>query len=179
VFSALTKNSPPSSIGDPDLRILARELPLIPVSSLKKANSGTRTNKAGAITSIVTTSLWVDGHEKTTTITNMPKTDEVCRWVVYTHTDGEIEWVYRMDLKSDGSFDCISGSRRDAKEDDPKYQKTIKQVEDEVHAEMKRRGTYGGFGSVHEFWHLEKEKLKAKGINWRSPAELNPNCNYD
>jgi hypothetical protein len=48
-----------------------------------------------------------------------------------------------------------------------------------VHAEMKRKGSFGKFGSVHEFWGLKQEKLKAKGIKWRSPAELNPNTNYD
>ena len=44
---------------------------------------------------------------------------------------------------------------------------------------MKRAGDYGQFGSCHTFWHLKKEKLKVKGINWRSPSELNPNTCFD
>ena len=29
------------------------------------------------------------------------------------------------------------------------------------------------------FWPRKKEKLKEKGIEWRSPAELNPYDDYD
>jgi len=55
----------------------------------------------------------------------------------------------------------------------------IKDVEDEVDGEMKRNGSFGRFGSVHTFWRLKKVKLKARGVEWWSPSELNPNAIYD
>jgi hypothetical protein len=76
-----------------------------------------------------------------------------------------LEWIY--------------ADRRDAKEDDPKFQSTIKSVEAEVAAEMKAKGTFEKFGAIHEFWDLKKKKLQAQGIEWRSPAELNPDTHYD
>ena len=93
--------------------------------------------------------------------------------------DGEIAWRYYVKFKADGLLDYVSDSRCDAKEYDPKYQEMIKDVEDVVQGEMKRDGHLGKFGSVHLFWHLKKEKLKARGVEWRSPSELNPNVHYD
>jgi len=84
-----------------------------------------------------------------------------------------------MQLKADGSLDRISGSRRDLKDNDPKYQKIIKEVDDEVRAEIKRKALVRKFAFASEFWPRKKEKLKEKGIEWRSPAELNPHQDYD
>ena len=78
-----------------------------------------------------------------------------------------------------GNDAIIEHAKYDAKEFDPKYMNTIKDVEDRVHAEMKRNGTFGQFGSVHTFWELKQEYLKAKDIIWHSPEELNPNTRYD
>jgi hypothetical protein len=44
---------------------------------------------------------------------------------------------------------------------------------------MKQDGNFGQLGSIHIFWRLKKEKLQAKGIEWQSPGELNPNSKYD
>jgi hypothetical protein len=104
---------------------------------------------------------------------------EQLRRVVYTLADGDIAWSYFVQFKSDGSLDYAHASKCDAKDYDPKYEKVIKEVEAEVEQQMKADGTYGRFGSVHSFWHLKKDKLKARGIEWRSPSELNPYVNYD
>jgi len=137
------------------------------------------TNKAGNVASRTTSIRVVDGRTVTNETTHIPQVDEVCRWASYTLVDGEVGWRYFVKFKADGSLDYIHDSRCDAKEYDAKYRKVIKAAEDEAHAEMKRNGSFGGFGSVHTFWHLKKEMLKAKGIEWRSPAELNPNTCYD
>jgi hypothetical protein len=150
VMAALTNRVQFSKVLDPDLRVLATNKPLLALSWLKKSGSGTMTN---------------EGY--------------ISRWSSYTLTDGEISWLYVMYFKADGSLRFVDDSKFDAKENDPKYQRTIKEVEAEVDAVMKKNGSFGGFGSVHSFWGLKKQILKAKGIDWRSPAELNPNSNYD
>jgi len=179
LFAAITNKVPPLSIADVDLRILVLNRPFIPPSWSKRCDSGTRTNTAGQVAGITTTTTIVNGRMQTSSVTNKPTSDEVCRWVSYRITDGEISWLYTLDFKPDGRLDYIHDSRRDAKEDDPKFQNTIKTVEADVESEMKKKGTFGKFGSVHELWHLKKEKLKAKGVDWRSPAELNPNATFD
>jgi hypothetical protein len=146
---------------------------------VRKAESGTSTNKAGTVVSRTTSITTVNGKTVTNETVHIPKVDEVCRWVAYTVVDGEVAWRYFLMFKADGSLDYEHDSKCDAKDYEPQYQRTIKTVEDEVDAEMKKVGSYGKFGSVHTFWHLKKQKLKARGIEWRSPSELNPNTNYD
>ena len=42
------------------------------------------------------------------------------------------------------------------------------------------RGDYDGIGSVHNRWNLKKEYLKNKhGIDWKTPAEMNPGTMFD
>jgi hypothetical protein len=179
VLAMLTNRVAPSTISDPDLRVIAANRTWLPVSWLKRVESGTSTNKAGQIRSRATSITVVDGKSVTNETTHIQQADEVCRWVLYMLVDGEVAWQYSVRFKADGSLDDISDSRCDPKEYDPKYVKMVKEVDDEVDAEMKRDGSFGQFGSVHTFWHLKKEKLKAKGIDWRSPSELNPNTIYD
>jgi hypothetical protein len=121
----------------------------------------------------------VDGKAQTNIVRDIPIADEVCRWVTYVVVDGEIAWSYTLSFKPDDRLDSIQDSKSDAKEYDPKFEKVIEEVNVEVGAEMKKQGTYQKFGSVHQFWGLKKEKLKARGIEWRSPSELNPNAIYD
>jgi hypothetical protein len=93
--------------------------------------------------------------------------------------DGQLAWIYQLRFKENGTLEDVSEERCDAKEFDPKYEKIIKDVDQEITSEMKKNGTYGKLGSVHTFWSLKEEKLKAKGIKWLSPRELNPNIIYD
>ena len=178
-FAAFTNRLQASSISDPDLRVLATNRAPLPLSWVRKAEAGTSTNKAGTVVSRTISTRTVNGKTVTNETVHIPKVDEVCRWVSYTVVDGEVAWRYFVMFKADGSLNYVHDSKCDAKEYDPKYQKAIKEVEAEVQAEMKKDGSYGEFGSVHSFWHFKKEKLKARGIEWRSPSELNPNTNYD
>ncbi len=179
VLAAITNRVDLSTISDPSLRALATGRDLIALSWLVKEASGATTNKAGVIASSTVSETVVNGRSVKTTNNHIPKMDEVCPWTSYTLTDGEIGWHYRVMFKADGSLDCVYAERCDAKEYDPQYQASVKEANTEVEAEMKKEGSYGRFGSVHRFWRLKQEKLKARGIEWRSPAELNPNIHYD
>jgi hypothetical protein len=178
LLAAIT-NPAPSSISDRDLKALLGSQPLLPASWLRRADSGTVTNKAGQVASRTVTTKTINGKEVSSETVHIPKVDEACRWVSYTVADGEIGWCYLIKFKADGSVDYVEESRCDAKEYDPRYQKVMKEVEREVTAAMKKDGSYGQFGSCRAFWHLKREKLKARGIHWRSPAELNPNVCFD
>ena len=134
-----------------DLKRLGEMRPELPAGWLKLAESGTETNQAGVLS----------------------------RWAAYTVTDSEITWRYFLSFKPDGSLNYVFDSKFDSKEIDPGFRTAIEQVESLVTQEMKRDGSYGKFGSCHHSWELKKEKLREKGILWRSPAELNPNTCFD
>jgi hypothetical protein len=146
---------------------------------MKKIDTGTYTNHAGEVTSGSTTISTINGRSQTNETSEVSRKDEVCRWASFVLVDGEIAWCYNVRFKSDGSVGYVFDSRTDAKEYDPKLQPLIKQVDAEVTAEMKKNGSYGHLGSVHTFWERKKEKLKAKGVEWRSPGELSPNTIFD
>jgi hypothetical protein len=179
VLSALKERSRHEPTGDPDLKLFLNARPLVLSSSVQKVASGTVTNKAGTIKSILETSRNVNGRVETVTVTNRVRSDEVCRWIQYRVVDGEIAWNYTTRFKSDGQVEDVSDTREDAKDYDPKFHDVISKVEKQVQADVKKAGLEGRLGSVHTYWRLKREKLKALGIDWRSPAELNPDTNFD
>lgn len=179
MLAALTNQAVVAVAGDADLAALLKKRPLLPAGLLRKEATGTTTNRAGLAASETIQTTIQNGKRQTIRTVHVPKVDEVSRWVSYSLVDGLIAWRYRLQLKPDGSPDSLLETKLDAKELDPKFQPLIKAVDDEVEVEMKRAGSFGKLGSVHTFWHLKKEKLKAKGIDWRSPAELNSNINFD
>lgn len=179
LLAALTNNVRPSAISDPDLRILSTNQALLPLSWLRKVESGTTTNQAGRVVSRTTSTKIVNGKSVTTVNAHVPKVDEVCRWVSYVLVDGEVAWRYFVMFNADDSLNYVRTSKCDAKEYDPNFKKIIEEVDAEVDAQMKKDGNFGKFGSVHSFWDLKKEALKKKGIPWRSPSELNPDTRYD
>jgi len=179
LITALTNRLSLSALTDPDLRILATNVPLLAVSWARKTDSGTSTNRAGELVSQTTTLTFVNGQQVTNVTSEIPKADEVCRWVSFTVTDGEIAWNYFMRFKASGAFKYLHSSKCDARDVDPRYKPIMAEVAKEVEAQMKREGSAGQLGSCHAFWDFKKAKLKAKGIDWRSPSELNPGTNYD
>ena len=71
--------------------------------------------------------------------------------------------------------------QHDPKEDDPKLGPIIKEAAEEAkrivyerHGLSKHRRGIG-----HEIWTEQKRLLKEKGIDWKSPAEMNPNVIFD
>ncbi|MGA2241446.1 MAG: hypothetical protein ABSH11_05350 [Verrucomicrobiota bacterium] len=179
ILSSFTNRTNVSAISDPDLCVLLQNEPAIPASWLKRSQTGTFTNKAGQTAWRKTTYLKENGVTRTNETVHIPKMDEVCRWTSYTLTDGDVAWRYVITFNADASLRDINCERMDAKELDPKYADIIKAVEVEVEAEMEKQCIRGRFGSVHTFWRLKKEKLKARGIEWLSPSELNRNVSYD
>jgi len=173
LLTSITNRQSVPSISDPDLLIVLTNYPILPASWFRKAESGTTTNKAGQVASRSMTVTVVNGKEWRTNWTHIPQKDEFCRWTSYILVDGEVGWRYTLSFRGDGSFDRIDADKFDAKEVDPKFEAIIKAVDAEVEAEMKQNGTYGRFGSVHTYWRLKKEKLKAKDVDWHSPGELN------
>jgi hypothetical protein len=179
LMMAITNASSLSTIRDSDLRILATNHGLMAVSWATKTGFGIRTNIAGIETDRRETTTTVNDKRVTTVTVHVPKTNELCRWVSHRIIDGEIAWDYHMQFKADGSLNYSSSSKSDARDYDERYRQIIEDVTSEVTAQMKKDGSYGQFGSINYFWHLKKERLKAKGIDWRSPTELNPGACYD
>ena len=151
---------------------------MLPADRLVNLDSTAYTNKAGDIISQTTTTSFVNGKWETTNFTEIPKVDIVGQRVHYVLVDEDIAWDYRVQFKPDGSVDYVMESRRDAKEYDPKYSQTIREVEDEVKARLEKGMIPGRHPSVHGIWLIMRTKLKDKGIDWHSPAELNPNPRY-
>lgn len=166
---------------DPVLRFLTTNQSLIATSWLKKDDSGTRTNTLIEFADSIDSITAPETDEPRYPIGKPIKVDpaDILKWSLYFAVDGEIAWTYSVQCRGDGSFVTLSESRCDAKEYDPKFRDVIAAVEQEAIAEMKKSGDYGQFGSVHGFWSLKKAKLKRRGIEWRSPSELNPNTYFD
>jgi hypothetical protein len=148
---AITNAPPQQESLSPHLKVLLKETSLIPVHAFKNGGTHSVTNGEGSCTTSV----------------------------IYTVTDGDITWCYCLSFKADGSFAGMTNSRHDSKEFDPKYRDIIKEVDNEISEEAIKNGAVIRFGSCHSLWEQKKQKLRAKGILWRSPAELNPNCRFD
>ena len=165
LLDGITNRPIPATLSDSDLRILATNYPILPVSLFHKTDTGTRTNKAGQALGYSVTVTIVDGKRQSrTNYSHIPQVDEVCRWVAYTLVDGDIGWQYVLRFTVDGTLERIDSSKCDAKEFDPKFQTVIKEVNSEVEAEMKQHGTFGKFGSVHSWWRLKKRSSKQEAL---------------
>jgi hypothetical protein len=151
LLNALTNHIQRAATSDPDLHALLEQRPDLAGSPLERCDSGFYTNQL----------------------------EVVFRRVKYSLRDAEVAWCYDFYLTRGGTAFNISEWKTDAKEFDPKFRTVIEEVEKEASAEMKQKGMFGKFGSAHSFWRLKKEKLKAKGIAWRSPEELNPGVTID
>ena len=70
------------------------------------------------------------------------------------------------------------GIKHDPIEDNPKYQERIKQAEEEAGHNTSYYKSRMGY--CHLFWREKKRILKEKyGIDWKTPAELNPYVYFD
>ena len=152
LLSSFRKGSEQDTPADPDLRFLLQAHPELPAGAVRRLSEDFSAADGGGSN----------------------------RWVRYVVADKEIAVIYVLCFGASGKLKhCDWGSNVDPKELDPKYEAVFKDVEREVEAKMKTDGTAGRFGSCHHYWRLKKEALKARGIDWRSPSELNPNANYD
>jgi len=84
------------------------------------------------------------------------------------------------DVQTPGTPQQKSSVRHDPIEDDPNYQAVISAIDAEVNENLKHHPMRGGFGFVHIYWQEKKRVLHDKyGIEWRSPAEMNPHILFD
>lgn len=73
-----------------------------------------------------------------------------------------------------------SGLYYDPIEEDPRYAEVFKKVDDEVKEALAKDPQKGSMGFVHRIWNSKNQILKHKyGIDWRTPAELNPHVMFD
>jgi hypothetical protein len=151
-FASMKTKYKTQSVSDPNLKKLLKERPELPASWLKKTDWKEES--------------WQDA------------SGDSYRSCSYMLVDGDIAWFYTLTYSANGTFKCLTEEKSDAKEYDPKYKAMINEVNRRVGEEMKRKGIKG-LGSCHTFWELKKEHLKDKGIDWKSPSELNPETMYD
>lgn len=93
--------------------------------------------------------------------------------------DGELAWSCRLSYRRDGQFEYYSSMRHDALEFKAAYTNLFAEVERSVEQKMGGPSAPRPLGSCHTFWRHKKEMLKERGINWRSPPELNPLVVFD
>ncbi len=72
------------------------------------------------------------------------------------------------------------GMRHDPIEDDPKVRAIIEQVDKEVEKLLEHDESAHVYGGCHLIWGFKKRILKERyGIEWRNPAEMNPDVFFD
>lgn len=71
--------------------------------------------------------------------------------------------------------------KHDPQEDDPKLGPIIKEAAEEAQRIVyeKHGLTEHQMGIGHEIWTEQKRILKKKGIDWKSPGEMNPTTMFD
>ena len=68
------------------------------------------------------------------------------------------------------------GTLHDPLDDDPAFEEVLAEVQNEIDAQL---GTEPRMGKCHSAWKLKKRLLAEQGIEWLSPAELNPWTRFD
>jgi hypothetical protein len=72
------------------------------------------------------------------------------------------------------------GLARDPVEDDPRYAEAFAKIDAEVDAALADHPQRGGEGFCNIRWETKKRMLKTNyGIDWRSPADMNPHVIFD
>lgn len=159
LLAAITNQVPPSAVRNPDLRLLISQNPLLPASWLKSSEtnivSGLSTQRPN------------------------PGTVGAGRCASFDLTDGDVTWRYTLYFKADGAFAKLTEVKFDAKDIDPRFTGAMNEVDREVKATLESTERLGRVGTANEFWVMKKRALKNRGIEWRSPAELNPGLIFD
>lgn len=73
-----------------------------------------------------------------------------------------------------------AGLYYDPVEDDPRHAEVFRKIDDEVKETLAAHPKHGSMGFVHIVWETKQRILKRKyNIDWKSPAELNPQVLFD
>jgi hypothetical protein len=94
------------------------------------------------------------------------------RTAEYYYVDGEVAWTYQVAFSERGNMLAVAEWRADAKEYDPQYRKAIQQADKAALEEVKQKGSLA-------LSRAKKEKLRAKGVSYRTFEELNPGVTVD
>lgn len=79
----------------------------------------------------------------------------------------------------DEVYKSVMNHRRDLKSDPIEMSEEYLNVIDEVERLIDENMTYRGMGACHQYWMLKQRFLAERGINWKSPAALNPRVMFD
>jgi hypothetical protein len=176
LFGCLTNRAWRLPHPDGDVKALAQRDPRLPTALLRRWETGAYTNRAGTIAEVHQGDIYADGKFRGYTNTILRSKDEVVSWTNYLLVDVELAWIYQARHPSlDPAIENIGLA--DAKEFDPRFRDLILRAEKEARAELEKRGQ-----TSPRQWRidrLKKEKLKAQGIDWRSPADLSPGPHRD
>jgi hypothetical protein len=164
--AALAEREMATVAEDPDLRAIAAYDWRIPVAWLTREDAGLSTNRNQALTGAADSTTDAGGSA------------EVNRWARFVFMDGGLHWRLDVDFKDDGAVSGLFFTKTDAIEADPALRETFDAIEKEVKVGMQAKGIRG-FGSIHTYWAMKKAALKARGVEWRSPPELNPRIGWD
>jgi len=164
--AALAERERAAVVEDPDLRAIAACDWRIPVAWLTREDAGLSTNRNQALTGVADSTTDAGGSA------------EVHRWARFVFMDGGLHWRLDVDFKDDGAVSRLFFTKTDAIEADPALRETFDTVEKEVEAGMQAKGIRG-FGSINTCLTMKKAALKARGVEWRSPLELNPRIGVD
>lgn len=97
--------------------------------------------------------------------------------------DDLLSKIVESNLLSKEKIDEIKESafkhRRSLKHDPIEMSEEYLAVIDEVEEKVDKNRTHFGMGSCHEIWNLKYRFLLEKGINWKSPAVMNPRVMFD
>jgi hypothetical protein len=81
-------------------------------------------------------------------------------------------------LSGGGYASSFGREKHDPLQNDPRYRRAFQETE--IKTERKLAGVQRGLGFVHLYWETKKQILrKDYGLDWKTPAELNPNISYD
>jgi len=70
-------------------------------------------------------------------------------------------------------MDKLDELKHDPQEDDPKKGPIIKEAAEQAKQKILGKGQHN-LGDAHRIWAEQKKILKERGINWKSPQEMNP-----
>ena len=63
--------------------------------------------------------------------------------------------------------------------DDKEILKIMDDFNKDIEKLIDENMTYRGMGACHQYWMLKQRFLAERGINWKSPAALNPRVMFD
>jgi hypothetical protein len=174
LLTGITNNATDGPL-DSDLAVLIKSYPLLPKSWFHRAGAGALTNSGAEHLHVGAG----DDGSITTLSSRLAESREASRWVSYDLVDDDVAWNFILEFSRAGEVVSLRSIRFDAKEIEPGLVQVFREVDNELSSELRAAG-----GRIHSptsrvYWRLKKERLKLKGIEWKSPAELNPGTIFD